>query len=425
MPELGCERLAQPGIRRRIPTPIVAILSRRRFPRPSSAPVSVASVRAEALHGSIRLIISSGFHLSHRRRYPKLSIRGPVTLLIVIIVLMLSFGVLWNMALVQDYQKLRALTEEEPFHWLLIFLGSLLFLTIIILSSILSAQLIGQIRWGQRQSNFIASVSHELNSPLSSIKLFAHTLRKADLSEADRLNFVGKILDDVERLHRLIANILRAAEMDFHGEELQVVPRRVELRAYLEEFVERATHVFMDAKLTLELVAPEPAWVRLDEQMFRQVLDNLLDNAIRYRSDKDPHVTLHMLHLEPSPVPGSTRQVEIRVIDQGIGIPESELPNLFDRFYRIEQIDARRKRKGTGIGLYVVRSIVQAHNGRVGARSRGPEQGATLWIHLPLASAPKAEKSEIDEDASEGISADHSGASHKPTATGKAMGEMS
>lgn len=309
-----------------------------------------------------------------------------MTLFIVVIVLMLTLGVLWNVALVQDYQKLRALTEEEPFHWLFISLGSLLFVTIIILSSILSSQLIGQIRWGQRQSNFISSVSHELNSPLSSIKLFAQTLRKADLSESDRQNFVGKILDDVERLHRLIANILRAAEMDFHGEELQVVPRRVELRAYFQDYAERASHVFADAELRLELLMPEEdLWVRLDEQMFRQVLDNLLDNAVRYRGEKDPAVTLHLVRLADS-------NVEIRVVDRGIGIPENELPNLFDRFYRIEQVNARRNRKGTGIGLYVVRSIVQAHGGRVGARSEGPERGTTLWIQLPSAGPAAAGK---------------------------------
>ncbi len=321
--------------------------------------------------------------MNNRRRYPKLSIRGPVTLFIVVIVLMLTLGILWNVALVQDYQKLRDLTHEEPFHWLFIALGSFLFLTIIILSSILSSQLIGQIRWGQRQTNFIASVSHELNSPLSSIKLFAQTLRRSDLSEADRLSFVGKILDDVERLHRLIANILRAAEMDFHGEELQVVTRRVELRAYLGDFVERACHVFADARLQLELVAPAPAWVRLDEQMFRQVLDNLLDNAVRYRGQEDPQVTVHLVNIDNG-------QVELRIIDRGIGIPESEVQNLFDRFYRIEQ-DAQRKRKGTGIGLYVVRSIVQAHGGRVGARSDGPERGATLWIRLPTLPEPEGQ----------------------------------
>ena len=335
--------------------------------------------------------------MSHRRRYPKVSIRGPVTLFIVVIVLMLGLGVLWNVALVQDYHKLRALTQEETFHWLFISLGSMLFVTIIIFSSILSAQLIGQIRWGQRQSNFISSVSHELNSPLSSIKLFAQTLRKADLSETDRQNFVGKILDDVERLHRLIANILRAAEMDFHGEELQVVPRRIELRAYLRDYVERASHVFTDAKLQLDLVAPErDVFVHLDELMFRQVLDNLLDNAIRYRGDREPRVTVHL-------VDGPGAQVEIRVIDHGIGIPETELSNLFERFYRIEHNETGRKRRGTGIGLYVVRSIVQAHGGRAGARSDGPDRGATLWIQLPTiemsASSPSAGSTSDFEDS--------------------------
>ena len=101
----------------------------------------------------------------NERRYPKLSIRGPVTLFVIVLVLISTLTVLWNVVLVQDYQKLKDLAVEEPFHWTFIALGSFLFLTIIVLSSILSAQLINQIRWSQRQSNFISSVSHELNSP--------------------------------------------------------------------------------------------------------------------------------------------------------------------------------------------------------------------------------------------------------------------
>ncbi|MCG8458229.1 MAG: HAMP domain-containing histidine kinase [Holophagales bacterium] len=336
------------------------------------------------------------------RRYPKLSIRGPVTLFVIVLILMVTLTVLWNVALVQDYQKLRDLAQAEPFHWTFIALGSLLFLTIIVLSSILSAQLIAQIRWSQRQSNFISSVSHELNSPLSSIKLLAQTLRKPELSTPDRLNFVGKILDDVERLHRLIANILRAAEMDYHGDELHVVPQQVELVAYLRDFVEAAGGVYRASGLRLALLVEgrtiphrpaaagpegagepidgvEPIWVRLDPLMFRQVLDNLVDNAVRYRGEGEPEVEIRVLC--------RGGHVELHVRDQGIGIPDEALPKLFDRFYRIEQTDAQRRRKGTGIGLYVVRSIVLAHGGKIEAWSDGPGKGSTLWIRLPLPGA--------------------------------------
>lgn len=316
-------------------------------------------------------------------KYRNLSIRGPLTLFIIVLVLILTLTVLWNVVLVHDYNKLRELAAQDTaFHGTFLALGSLLFLTIIILSSLLGAQLIGQLRWSQRQSNFIASVSHELNSPLSAIKLFAQTLRRDDLSAGDRRNFVEKILFDVDRLSRLVANILRAAEVDNRGAELLIAPQRVELHAYLEDYLQDAAAFHRESGLEVSLEGEGPLWVELDRMMFRQVLENLVDNAVRYRAEGPPKIRVEVVQLDG--------KIEIRVSDQGIGVPPVELPKLFDRFYRIERSEPpRRGRKGTGIGLYVVRTIVQAHGGRVGARSEGPGKGTTIWIRLPAASTEK------------------------------------
>ncbi|NJL28914.1 MAG: HAMP domain-containing histidine kinase [Thermoanaerobaculia bacterium] len=314
-------------------------------------------------------------------KHRNLSIRGPLTLFIIVLVLISTLTVLWNVVLVHDYNKLRELAAQDTaFHGTFLALGSLLFLTIIVLSSILGAQLIGQLRWSQRQSNFIASVSHELNSPLSAIKLFAQTLRRDDLSTGDRRNFVEKILFDVERLSRLVANILRAAEVDNRGAELLIAPQRVELHSYLDDYLEDAVALHRENGLAMSLAGKGPLWVELDRMMFRQVLDNLVDNAVRYRGERPPKI-----HVEVAPLDG---KIEIRVSDQGIGVPAAELVKLFDRFYRIETGEApRRGRKGTGIGLYIVRTIVHAHGGKVGARSEGPGKGTTIWIRLPAAEA--------------------------------------
>ena len=313
------------------------------------------------------------------RRYRRLSTRGPVILFVVVLVLAATLAVLWHVTLVHDYNKMRHLAQAETFHWSLIALGSVLFLAILILSSILGSQLIGHIRWSQRQANFIASVSHELNSPLSSIKLFAQTLRQPEISSQDRLNFVGKILFDVERLQRLIANILRAAEVDNH-EELPVAPRRLDLRAYLAEHMEDARTLYAKNNLDIALEGTEDeVWVHLDAMMFHQVLDNLIDNAIRYRGEGEPRVRIRL-----TTQPGSAM---VAVSDEGLGVPAEELPHVFDRFYRAAEHEGRPGRKGTGIGLFVVRSIVEGHGGRVEARSAGPGQGMTVAIRLPLISA--------------------------------------
>lgn len=313
-----------------------------------------------------------------------------MTLFVVVICLIVTLTVLWNVLLVQDYQKLRNLAQETSFHWTWVWLGSALFVTIIVLSSILSAMLIGQIRWSQRQSNFIASVSHELNSPLSSIKLFAQTLRKKDLADADRLDFVDKILFDVERLHRLISNILRAAEMDHKSDELQVVPQTVELAEYLLAYVEDARALYPAAEVDLEL-RDDYLPTRLDPVMFRQVLDNLLDNAVRYRGKDAARVDITAGKTE------SGGAIEVEVADQGAGIDPVDLPSVFERFYRSENPVGGRQ-KGTGIGLYVVRSILRAHGGDAAAESPGPGQGTTITLMLP-AIAEAAPESQPDPSA--------------------------
>ena len=226
------------------------------------------------------------------RRFKKPSVRQPAILITVVLVLAVTLTVLWNFVLAHDYAQLKKLAGAATFHTWFIVLGSALFLAIIVLMTILGIQLIGNVRRSQRQSSFLASVSHELNSPLSSIKLFAQTLRQKDLSPENQASFAAKILVDTDRLSRIVANIVRAAEVDRVGEELTVAPTEVDLRVYLAEFVEDAKALYAgEVELTL---TGDEAYVEIDPLMFRQVLDNLIDNALRYRGDKPARVTLRL-----------------------------------------------------------------------------------------------------------------------------------
>jgi signal transduction histidine kinase len=295
-----------------------------------------------------------------------------VTLLVTLLGLVATLTVLWNVVLVHDYNQLRELAGGTSFHTAFIILGSALFLAITVLLTILGIRLISNVRLSQRQSNFLASVSHELNSPLSAIKLFAQTLRRADLSAPDRARFTAKILVDTERLSRIVANIVRAAEVDHRGEHLTVAPSEVDLLGYLKSYVDdaRAVHA---GEVDLSLTGVD-ARVRIDPFMFKQVLDNLVDNAVRYRTNTPAPVEIRLTRDRDS--------VEIQVIDQGAGIAPQRLERIFDRFRRIDD-EPVTGRRGMGIGLSIVRSIVQSHGGRVGARSAGAGQGTTIWIRLP------------------------------------------
>jgi signal transduction histidine kinase len=308
------------------------------------------------------------------KRLRKFSLRVPVTLFVIVLVCALTLTALWNVILVEDYQTIREATADRAeFHWAYIALGSLLFLAVIVLSTILSVRLIRHVRWSQRQSGFVASVSHELNSPLTSIKLFAQTLRQESLTAADRASFVGKILFDVERLKRIIANILRAAEVDNRGAALPVALQTVDLRSYLEDYLEDARAVHGE-KLAAALTA-EDVFLEIDPMMFRQVLDNIVDNAVRYRGTGRAEISCR-LHRRNG-------HAELDITDRGVGIAPDRLGRIFERFGGSDN-PASGNRRGMGIGLFIVRSIVHGHGGTVSAASEGPGRGTRIVIALPI-----------------------------------------
>ena len=147
----------------------------------------------------------------------------PIVLFTIVLASVVTLTVLWHVVLFKDWAQIRELAQQaqaggQSFHWALLALGSILFIAVVVLLSILASQLFSEIRWNERQQNFIASVSHELNSPLSSIKLYAQTLR-GPLSDDEKRKFLEVILADVDRLSHLIGNILRAA-----ADELPVRP---------------------------------------------------------------------------------------------------------------------------------------------------------------------------------------------------------
>lgn len=297
----------------------------------------------------------------------------------VVLGLIVALTTLWHVALVNDWIYLREkIGADTPFHWKLVAVGAALFVIVIVLLVVLMMKLAAEIRWNVRQSNFVASVTHELNSPLSSIKLYCQTLR-GEVKPEDRARFVEIMLTDVDRLSRMVGNVLRAAQLDegrlvLHREPIALADW---LRAYGDEVSimlgrrGRGDTIAVEADPALEAV-------ELDATMLRQVLDNLVDNALKYCRDGKAAITLRARI--------DAGRVAIDVRDEGIGIPPEELSRVFERFYRIEH--PSRNRKGTGLGLWIVRSIAEAHGGTVTALSDGDGKGSTFRIDLPLIPAP-------------------------------------
>jgi signal transduction histidine kinase len=320
------------------------------------------------------------------------SLRGPVTLFVISIVLVVILLVIWNVVLVADYQRIRemaAVAEEEggAFHWTFIALGSCLFVAVISLFSVLGAQLFGEIRFTQRLASFVATFTHELNSPLASIKLFAQTMRRGPLPREEEERFLDLILADVERLRGQISNVLRAAQVD-SPDGLQLAREPVDLYDYLRDYVSvrRASAERLEGPVTVAL-ADGPAatgrpTVDVDKQVFRQALDNLVDNSIKYRRQGQP------LKVEVAIAPAAVGWVAVEVRDDGQGIEAHQLSAIFDRFKRLEPRKDAVRQQGTGLGLWIVHAIVDAHGGHVMATSEGPGRGTTLRVELPELPAP-------------------------------------
>ncbi len=230
------------------------------------------------------------------------------------------------------------------------------------------------------KSTFISVISHELKTPVALIKGYAQTLARPDANwDAETARESLEIIEEeADRLEALINNLLDVSRIQAQG-------LRLDLAAIdLQQLAERVAAAYRTQtdRHTIELDFSEPLpWVDGDEERLRQVLTNLLSNAIKYSPEGG---LIRMGGWVDQPItPEAQPRVVIYVADQGVGIPEQELPHIFERFYRVDS-GLRRTTSGTGLGLFLCRLIVDAHRGAIWARSE-PGKGTTFFVALPVA----------------------------------------
>ncbi|MEP7339210.1 MAG: HAMP domain-containing sensor histidine kinase [Acidobacteriota bacterium] len=268
------------------------------------------------------------------------------------------------------------------FHWrqvaLLVF-GVVFFILIMAGLTLNTIFLVREIRRNEQHDSFINSVTHELKTPIASIRLYLETLQTREVDEAKRKEFYKIMLEDSDRLLHTVEQVLRAGRT---GDERRQVHKTVidlgELARECTDLARKRTHMDDTSLHYAERVddSHRPL-VHGDADELRAAITNLIDNAIKY-SDKTINVSVEVADVD-------NRQVAIRVTDQGIGIPRVHLKHVFKRFFRVPR-RASLKVKGTGLGLFIVRSVVNKHSGKAFAESAGEGLGSTFTIQLPRAS---------------------------------------
>lgn len=225
------------------------------------------------------------------------------------------------------------------------------------------------------QREFVANVSHELKTPLTSIQGFAQAILDNTASTPEARKQAAQIIyNEAGRMHRMALDLLDLAKLEAGTADLKMsaVDIKVLLDTIVEKFLPQAKRAAIDLKS--DVPANLPPLIG-DGDRLAQVFTNLIDNALKFTS-AGGHVTISAM--------SAGEAMEISITDSGIGIPKEALPRLFDRFYQVDPSRAGGEAHGAGLGLAIVREIVEAHNGKISVRSE-PGHGTTFVIHLPLA----------------------------------------
>ncbi|OOE04617.1 two-component sensor histidine kinase [Anoxybacillus kestanbolensis] len=222
----------------------------------------------------------------------------------------------------------------------------------------------------KERNEFLASISHELRTPLTYVKGYADIARRPTLEEEERAKYLSIIYEEAEHMQKLVKDLFELAKMDQHSFQIEKEP--TPLCLFLKKVYEKMYPAFQAKNMALVYRCVEDITVHIDRQRFEQVMINLLDNALKY-SHQGSTVSIDG-RMEKN-------NVMIAISDEGIGIPEADLPYVFERFYRVDKSRSRTS-GGTGLGLAIVKEIVEAHGGSIFATSQFGK-GTTMIITLP------------------------------------------
>jgi two-component system phosphate regulon sensor histidine kinase PhoR len=312
--------------------------------------------------------------------FERKSFKWPIFLAVIMIVLIVGLTVAWIILNVFG-----AVTNERPgLYWTLLAVGSVMFalvLTGVIVYLVWSIQ---QIDLNRRQSNFLDAVTHELKSPIASLKLYLQTLNRRSLPDEQRTQFYSSMMEDVERLDRTISQLLEVAKLQ-QDRSFQDKPEWIRVDEIVGKISQKLCdeHAYNPDDLQLDVPACELNALRSDVEI---LVRNLLDNAIKY-AGSPPEVSVS------GTISSDEKELRLVFQDNGNGIPRHLRRAIFKRFYRVGD-ELERSKPGTGLGLFLVRAFVKRMGGSIHVDDSTKQRGSKFVVQIPNIRIPTSQQSE-------------------------------
>lgn len=263
------------------------------------------------------------------------------------------------------------------------FMAAETWVVIMVLSLLVGAILMGIFSifvYGQKsfqlyrlQNNFINNFTHELKTPVTSLKLYLQTFSKHELPRSDQIKYIQYMISDVSRLSDNINRILNLARIESKSYERDFV--QMDLVAVVDGFVSDNKHLFQNAHIRVHRVDRRLPKYRINLPLIEMLLMNLMTNAIKYNDSKHPEIDIRFIT--------GKRHLRICFQDNGIGFDKKEMRKIFRKFYQVGDVDTMSAR-GIGLGLYLVRTIAHIHKWRIVATSDGKGKGSVFTLKLPV-----------------------------------------
>lgn len=294
------------------------------------------------------------------------------------LVVVLALLVIWVVYVIQSRARIGELADRVGVtagkaHWVVLAVGCGLALLLIIELTSQLANTFAERRYTRKQEEFIATITHELRTPVSAIKLHAQTLERDDITPEELRRSLAFILQEADRMEVLVDDVLESSRLVARKRRLELEP--IDLGAFLRRYAEEVRPRVEARGVRFTPRLDTRAMIQATEDVLQRLMDNLVENAVRF-SEEGGEIRCRVTDEDSRAV--------IEVEDDGVGIPKGELQKVFDRFYQVTR-SADARRKGTGLGLFIVSGLVRELKGEVRAFSHEDRPGTRFRIELPIA----------------------------------------